>query len=59
MVEGKVRGMEGGHKELHLEPSKLLVNEDVKAVLMSTSYLSFLELFHGFDVNVSHQMVTS
>lgn len=59
MVEGRMGGIESGHRDLRPELAKLIVSDDVKAMLANARYVEFLELFEGFAVNVAHQMASS
>lgn len=56
MTEFKVGRGDRGHKDLHLELTKLLVSDDVEEVLKKVGHWNFLELFEGYDVEVCHQM---
>lgn len=56
MIEGRVSEVEGEHKDLCLEPTKLLVSDDVQEVLSNIGYWNLLEVFDRFDVVVSHQV---
>lgn len=52
-------GLDEGYKYLLPKPSKLLISEEVNMVMVSAGYLSFMEIFYGYDVNVSHQIINS
>jgi len=47
------------HKDLCPEPLKLLVSDDVKECLQKAGYWDFLNLFEGFDLEVTNQLAWS